>query len=170
MTLEQISYIGQAVAAVAVLFSLAAVYGQLRQTNKIARAELTHSVWLSAGEMQHSLYDTSEKADLMHRALFAPDSLSAAERLRMESVLGIALGLHEAAFTLRQRELIEVSTYNSMESVTRRYMATPIVQQWWARSRSAGRDPAYVALLDAMIAEHTQNPPPPPTAASVRSS
>ena len=59
MTLEQLSYIGQTVAAVAVLFSLAAVYGQVRQTNKIARADLTHSVWLQAGQMNRvSSYTT----------------------------------------------------------------------------------------------------------------
>ena len=60
MTLEEISYIGQAVGAIAILISLAAVYGQVRQTNKIARADLTHSVWLQGGQMNLSLYDTPE--------------------------------------------------------------------------------------------------------------
>ncbi len=159
MTLEQLSYIGQAVAAVAVLFSLAAVYGQVRQTNKIARADLTHSVWLQAGQMQVALFDTPEKAELMHRALFATSPLSEAEKLRMESVLAVMLGVHEAAFILRKRGLIEPSAYNSFEGTVRRILRAAIVQRWWTRSRNDGKDADYVALIDAMLAQISQSPP-----------
>ena len=159
MTLEELSSIAQAVAAVAVLFSLAAVYGQLRQTNKIARAELTHSVWLQGGQMNNALYDTSEKAELMHRALFATGPLSDAEKLRMISVISIALGVHEAAFTLRLRGLMEDGAYKGFESGARRYLRTPIVQQWWAENRTLGKDARYVALIDGIVAQNNQSPP-----------
>ena len=164
MTLADISAIAQAVAAVAVLISLAAVYGQVRQTNKIARAELTHSVWLSGGEMNLSLYDTPEKAELMHRALYRTAPLSDSERLRMMAgVIPVALGLHEAGFTLRQRGLIETSAYNSMEAAARLYMGSAIVQEWWAGRRVEGKDAAYVALLDGFLARIKQGQPPPST-------
>lgn len=153
MTLEDLSNIGQAVAAIAVLVSLAAVYWQLRQTNKIARADLTHSVWLSAGAMNLSLYDTPEKADLMHRALTGAGPLTEAEKLRMMSVIPVALGVCEAAFNLRQRGLMEDASYNSLEGGTRLYLLSPAVQQWWAENRATGKDPAYVALLDGIVAE-----------------
>ena len=81
MTLEQLSYIGQTVAAVAVLFSLAAVYGQVRQTNKIARADLTHSVWLQAGQMNRvSSYTTPRGTTLNGGSL---TFLIGAKRLRI---------------------------------------------------------------------------------------
>jgi len=133
MTLEELSYIGQAVAAIAVLVSLAAVWWQLRQTNRIAKADLTHSVWLSAGEMGLSLYDSPEKAELMHRALTGKGPLSDSERLRMDVVLSVALGVPEAGFNLRQRGLCEISVYNSLEASTRMYMRTSIAQDWWSR-------------------------------------
>ena len=153
MTLEEISYIGQAVAAVAVLVSLAAVYGQLQQNNKIARADLTHSVWLQAGAMNLSLYDTAEKAELMHRALSATGSLTEPEKLRMISVIAVALGLGEAAFNLRQRGLMEDAAFKGIQNGSRLYLHSPIVQQWWAEHRAYGKDPAYVALLDGIVAE-----------------
>ena len=156
MTLEELSDIGQAVGAVAILVSLAAVYGQVRQTNKIARADLTHSVWLQAGQMQATLFDTPEKAELMHRALFGTGPLSPAETLRMGTVIAILLGVHEAAFTLRKRGLIEAAAYNTFAETTRLYTRSPIVQDWWSRSRTTGRDADYVALIDGMIAQHTQ--------------
>jgi hypothetical protein len=159
MTLEELSYVGQTVAAVAVLFSLAAVYSQVRQTNKIARADLTHSVWLQAGQMNLSLYDAPEKSELMHRALLATGPLSDAERLRMVSVIAVALGVGEAAFNLRQRGLMEEGAYMGIESGTRLYLRSPIVQQWWAEHRNHGKDPAYVALLDGIVAQINQSPP-----------
>lgn len=159
MTLEEISYIGQAVAAVAVLVSLAAVYGQLQQTNKIARAELTHSVWLGAGQIQPTLFDTPEKAELMHRALYGTGPLSAAERLRMDVVLGTMMGLHEAAFVLRQRGLIEPSIYNTFEATMRLYTRSAIVQEWWSRFRTTGKDAGYVALIDGMVTQANRNQP-----------
>ena len=158
MTLEQLSSIGQLIAAVAVIFSLAAVYAQVRQTNKIARTELTHSVWLQGGQMNLSLYDTPEKAELMHRALRGTGPLSDAEKLRMLSVISIALGVGEAAFSVRQRGLMEEGTYKSFEGYTRNYLRSPVVQQWWAANRNYGKDPAYVALLDGIVAEINQSP------------
>ncbi|MFN0023126.1 MAG: hypothetical protein ACKVS5_04430 [Parvularculaceae bacterium] len=168
MTLEELSYIGQAVAAVAVVLSLAAVYGQVRQTNKIARAELTHSVWLQAGQMHASLYDTPEKAELMHRALFETGPLSDAEKLRLDIVIGMALGVHEAAFNIRQRGLIEIGAYNGLEMATRRYLRSSFVQLFWARRRNDGNDPAYVALLDGMVAQINERPPARASGASVQ--
>lgn len=153
MTLEEISYVGQAVAALAVLISLAAVYGQVRQTNKIARADLTHSIWLSAGQMNLSLYDTSEKAELMHRALYGTGPLTEVERLQMRSVIGVALGLHEAAFNAHKRGLMEDGAYGALEEAARAYLLSPFVQQWWAHHRKRGHDPAYVALTDGIVAE-----------------
>lgn len=125
MTLEEISYIGQAVAAVAVLVSLVAVYGQLQQNNKIARADLTHSIWLNAGGMNLSLYDTPEKAELMHRALYATAPLTEPEKLRLRSVISVALGLHEAAFNAHKRGFMEDGAYKALEQGARLYLLSP---------------------------------------------
>ena len=131
----------------------------MRQTNKIALVELTHSVWLQGGQMNMSLYDSPEKAELMHRALRGTGPLSEAEKLRMISVISIAIGVAEAAFSVRQRGLMEESTYKSFESATRQYLHSPIVQQWWAEYRNHGKDPAYVALLDGIVAQINQSAP-----------
>ncbi len=153
MTLEEISYIGQAVAAAAVLVSLAAVYGQLQQNNKIARADLTQSIWLSAGGMNLSLYDTPEKAELMHRALYGTAPLTEVEKLQMRSVISVALGAHEAAFNAHRRGLMEDGAYAALEQGARLYLLSLFVQQWWANHRQRGHDPAYVALMDRLVAE-----------------
>lgn len=159
MTLTELSDIAQAVGAVAILVSLAAVYGQVRQTNKIARAELTHSVWTISQQVHPAMYDTPEKAELMHRALFATGPLSEPERFRMGVNISTVMGMHEAAFTLLRQGLVEPHIYNTFEATVRLYTRRLIVQEWWSRFRDTGRDVAYVALIDGMIAQRTQSPP-----------
>ncbi|MBX3708061.1 MAG: hypothetical protein KF911_15655 [Pseudomonadales bacterium] len=153
MTLENIYYVGQTIAVGAILATLGAVYWQVRQNNQIARATLTQSTWLQSTQMHAALYDTPEKAELMHRALFATGPLSDVERLRIGTCIAVALGTHEAAFNLRRRGMIEEAAYRSCEEVTRRYLLSPIVRRWWARNRDSGRDAAFVALLDGFVAK-----------------
>jgi len=152
MTLEDIYYISQIVAVIAILGSLAAVYWQVRQTNMIARADLTQSSFLQATHLQVSLYDTPEKADLMYRALRGTGPLSDPERIRVEVSLAAVFGMHEVAFTLKQRDMIEPGAYMGFEAIVRLFMRSPYVQAYWARHHNEGKDPKYVALLDGMAA------------------
>jgi hypothetical protein len=152
MTLEELAYLSQIIGVVAVLASLAAVYFQVRQTNKIARADLTHNALLQAGQMQLSIYDTPEKADLMYRALTGAGPLSDAERARVEVSLAVVFGTHETAFNLRQRDLMEVGAYNGLEALARLYLRSQYGRAYWARRRNEGKDAKYVALLDGIVA------------------
>ena len=152
MTLEELYYVSQIVAVVAILASLAAVYWQVRQTNMIARADLTHSAFLQGTQIQTSLYDTPEKADLMYRALRGSSPLSDPERVRVEVALAAVFGMHELAFYLQQRNLIEASAYMGFETIVRLFMRSPYVQAYWARHHDEGKDPKYVALLDGIVA------------------
>lgn len=153
MSLEEFYYVSQIVAVALILGSLAAVYWQVRQTNMIARAELTHSANLAAGQMQMSLYDTPEKADLMHRALTGSGPLSDSERARVEVALSVVFGTHQTAFDLRQRDLIEPGAYNGFEALARLYLRSQRAQGYWKRRRNEGKDARYVALMDGMIVE-----------------
>lgn len=151
MTLEEIYYVSQVIAVVAIIASLAAVFLQVRQTNMIARADLTHSAGLLAGQMQLSLFDSPEKADLMNRALTGAGPLSDAERARVEVSLAVIFGAHGTAFHLHQRNLIEVGAYNGLEAMIRLYLRSPHVQAYWGRHRGEGHDASYVSLLDGIL-------------------
>lgn len=154
MTLENIYYIGQTVAVIAILASLIGIFYQGYQTNKIARAELTQSTWLQTGVMQTSLFDTPEKAELMHRVLFETGPITDVERLRLDAYLSIAVGTHEAAFNLHRRGLIEDGAYNRIAANTPRYMRVSTVRRWWRRRRGEGADPGFVALVDAIVEKY----------------
>lgn len=153
MTLEDLAYLSQVVGVVAVLGSLAAVYWQVRQTNVIARAELTQSANLQAAQLQMSLYDSPEKADLMYRALSGTAPLSDSERARVNVALSVVFGVHQTAFDLRMRGLIEPGAYNGLEALVRLYLRSQLAQGYWKRRRNEGKDARYVALMDGMLVE-----------------
>lgn len=160
MTLESIYYIGQTVAVVAILASLAAVFVQMRQIskqtrqmNQIARADLTLNVWMQTGAIQLSLADSPEKADFLYRALVENQPLTGPEKLRFLYVMSVALGSHEAGFNLHRRGPIEEATYSQMEATTLSYLQDPAARKWWRRYRLKRSDPAYVVLVDNMVSE-----------------
>lgn len=153
MSLEELAYLSQIVGVIAVLGSLAAVYWQVRQTNVIARAELTHSANLEAAQLQMSLYDSPEKADLMFRALSSTGPLSDSERARVNVALAVVFGVHQTAFDLRTRGLIEPGAYNGLEALVRLYLRSQLAQGYWQRHRNEGKDARYVALMDGIVVE-----------------
>ncbi len=160
MTLESIYYIGQTVAVLAILASLAAVFFQMRQISKqtqqmseLARVDLTLNVWMQTGAIQLSLADSPEKADFLYRTLVENQPLTGPEKLRFLYVMSVALGSHEAGFNLHRRGLIEEATYSQMEATTLSYMKDPAARNWWRRYRLKRSDPAYIALIDRMVSE-----------------
>jgi hypothetical protein len=103
-----------------ILASLTAAYLQVRQTNKIAKAELTNSSWMQNGSLYLTLYDTHEKAEFIARALSDATQLTPAEDLQMSAALGVVLGGHEASFMLRRRGLIEDYASKAADQVSSR--------------------------------------------------
>lgn len=79
MTLENIYYVGQTIAVLAILASLGAIWFQMRQANRLAKLETTRMIWSDATEMLRSQVEDKEKADFLQRALFAGEKLSEAE-------------------------------------------------------------------------------------------
>ena len=152
MTLEEIYYIGKTIAVVAIFATLVAVVWQGHQAAKVARAELTLNAHLQNGMIHRELADTPEKAELMVRLLNQTAPLTPAERVQMRSIVGIAIGAHEALFSLRMRGLIEEPTYRRLANTSRLYLRTPGARRQWKTLRTEGSDPRFVAEVDRMVA------------------
>ena len=153
MTLENIYYIGQTGAVVVIVATLFALLYQGYQTNKIARAQLTLSLWVQAGEANYSLMESPEKADFMQRALFGAEKLGDAEKLRFANLMGYALGMHEGAYMLLQRGLIEPAGYDRTGGLMRLYFQSRRVRKWWRQRRDYGYDPVFRSIIDKMSDE-----------------
>lgn len=151
MTLESIYYIGQTIAVVVIVATLFAILWQARQANKVARADLSLTMWLQMGAMHNSVVDTPEKGDLFARAFSDADPLTDGEKMRLSFNLSMLVGTHEAAFNLRSRGLIEAAVYERSEATTRTYMSFAIMRRWWKRNRNNGYSAEFRRSIDAMV-------------------
>ncbi len=152
MTLEEIYYIGQTIAVVAIFATLVAVVWQGHLAARVARAQLTLNAHLQNGMIHRELADTPEKAELMYRLLNQTTPMSPAETIQIMNIVGIAIGSHEALFSLRVRGLIEEPTYRRLANASRLYMRAPGARRLWKTMRTEGSDPRFVKEIDGMVA------------------
>ena len=164
MTLENIYYIGQTVAVVVIVATLFAILYQGYQNNKIARADLTLGLWMQAGAANYALMDSPEKADFMQRALFTEERLTDAEKIRFGNAMGYAIGIHEGAFMLANRELIEREALARTGGLMRLYFQSPRARKWWITRREYGYDAKFRAIIDAMAEQYEKAAPNTPSA------
>lgn len=150
MILENIYYIGQTIAVVAIVATLLALLWQGRQTNRIARADLTLNLWVEAGAANYALMDSPEKAEFMQRALFGATPLSDAEKTRFGNLMGYVVGMYEGAFMLSKRGLIESAAYERSSGLVRLYFESARVRKWWKTRREYGYDPGFREIIDAL--------------------
>ncbi|MEX0646010.1 MAG: hypothetical protein WD076_11915 [Parvularculaceae bacterium] len=153
MTLNDLYEASQIIGVIVIVATLLAILWQGFQTNKIARADLTLSMWMQTGAMHYSLYDNPEKADFMHRALYGAEPLTRSEADRFYTVLGMAIGTHEAAFSLRNRGLVEAAAYDRNTATTRIYFRSARVRKWWSRARDLPFDLRFREIVDAIAKE-----------------
>lgn len=152
MTLETIYFVSQIVAVIVIIATLVAILWQARQTNTIARAELTLTTWFETGALHQSLVDTQDKAELMYRAMIEPESLTKVDKFRLPFFFGIVIGTHEAAYNLRARGLIEASAYAAVAHTTRRYMKSPVMRKLWSPISGIRGGAGFEKEVNAIVA------------------
>lgn len=151
MNLETIYFISQIVAVIVIVATLFAILWQGRQTNQIARADLTLNSWVQTGQLQYSQIDSPEKVEFLQRALFGSAPLTDAEKLRFAYISECTVGMYYAAFNLRSRKLVEGSAYERLGGVVRWYFSSPRARKWWRAVRSQGFSPEFRQLIDKMV-------------------
>ncbi len=158
MTLENIYYIGQTVAVIAILASLGAIWIQMRQANRLAKLESTRAIWSEAGARIMTQVEDAEKADFLQRALFGAGEITDAEKTRLFLVMSSMFVTFENGFTMHQSGMIADRFWPRMRSSMRDYIAPPRAQRWWqlARKRSFAGNPEFCAEVDAILAEVNQ--------------
>jgi len=155
MTLENIYYIGQTIAVLAILASLGAIWFQIRQSNRLAKLETTRTIWSDATEMLRSQVEDKEKADFLQRALFAGEKLSEAEKVRLYLILASMFVGLENGFAMARSGMLEDEFWPRMCASTMEYLRPARGRRWWsiARTKTFAPNVAFVAEIDAIIAK-----------------
>lgn len=133
--LETVYYIGQTIAVVAIVCSLAAIWWQQRQTNKIARADMTERV---LGKISEAMRVMAEDPDLAgHYANLVRGERPSSEAVEQRLVwfFSLMLQAHATSFMLWRDKLSDersISPHNHMLTL---HLRVPIFRQEWERTR-----------------------------------
>lgn len=145
MTLENIYYIGQTVAVIAIIMSLFLLILQGRQTQKqIEQANVIAAAQLSKSSTDYFLdllvgyRKTPEDNAFMDKALFTMDPLSDYEQslleVRLSSIFGSATASHE----MWQKGMMSEETYTAGNGVILGLLSWPRPRKFWSVFSSFG--------------------------------
>ena len=151
MSLEEIYFIGQTIAVLLVLGSLYAVWLQLRQANRIARAQMTAESLAAGAALMVDLAQNDALAAIGAKARAGSEPLSAVEAERWEAFLDGALLLLENQYLAAQDGLMKEAALRRMETLSRWLLADSHGRAHWDKQRKRFA-PAFREHVDATLA------------------
>ncbi|MEL7546999.1 MAG: hypothetical protein AAGJ84_10135 [Pseudomonadota bacterium] len=140
MSLENIYYLSQVVAVLAILGSVIFVGIQVRQSkqqaeqaNRLAEAELSMTTWGLIGNLQARWYDTEESSEFMTRAMRPNAPLSQTDKERFNARLLGALSAIELAYVLKGQNLFKESLFKRNIRNLEALFVAPGARTWWQK-------------------------------------
>ena len=165
MTLEDIYYVGQTLAGAAILISLVAIWLQQRQTNQIARADMTERV---LSKFFSAMRLMAEDRDLaMHYARLVKGQPPADEATteRLVWFFSLMIQSHCSSFFLWRDNLSDTRTIAPHDQTILLHLKIPLFEREWRRTVRRGTFPDdYIAYVEDL---RTKAPEPPPTAVPI---
>ena len=154
MSLEQWSYVAQILGTVAIVVSLIFVGLQIRQNTSVLERNEHNSTMAQWTVIRQAIATNRDIAELMTAGLQGERALDAADRLRLENMLQENAWASFHIWDRTQRGVFPPGTFEfSCAPLLGVVLATPVGEAWWARAKRGGFVPAYVADVDAMLAD-----------------
>ena len=156
MTLEELYYVSQIVAVIAIIGSLVAIYFQQSLTNKIARAQISQAVSVNYQGTLRELM-TPELAVIFRKVMFEPAPLSPAETTQILVYFNLTLSAFRDAFHAVRDELVDPRLLDDFSRNACWYLTAPIFAAEWRRLQRAGAGGIFgqdfVAYVNGRFAE-----------------
>jgi hypothetical protein len=160
MSLEQISYLAQIVAALGVILSLVFVGYQIRMnTAALERSEhnSTMSQWTV---IRMAIAQNREIAEFMTSGLHGKKRLDAADQFRLEQFLQENAWAAFHIWDRTQRGVFPKGTFEfTGGALLRSILDTPQGGVWWQSAKYVGFAPAFVADVDALLVDDSRDVP-----------
>lgn len=153
MTLEELYYISQIVAVVAIIGSLVAIYFQQSQTNKIARAQISHAVSAYYGATLREIMNP-ELAIIFRKVMFEPTPMSPVESTQILVYFNLTLSALRDAFHATRDGLIDARVLEDLSQNVCWYLTAPVFAAEWRRGQRTGIfGPDFIAYLNGRYAK-----------------
>jgi hypothetical protein len=160
MTLQDVSNLSQAVAAVAVLASLVFVGIQMRmsaeqqrQANVLARIEIGGQATRHFRDHVSRLTD-HDLATIFRKVMFERADLSPTETTQILTYFNLCVGEHWQAHQALEHGLIDKANIEALEHNMAWYLTAPLFAKEWRRGQRLGLFPAsFVEHVNKRVAE-----------------
>lgn len=153
MSLEEVYYVSQIVAVVAIIGSLVAIYFQQTQTNKIARAQISKGVSV---DFQGTLRELMkpELATIYRKVMFEPAQLSPVESTQILIYFNLTLASVRDAFHAERDGLIDPRLLDGISQAACWCLTAPVFAAEWRRTQRSGLwSQEFVAYVNGRFAK-----------------
>ncbi len=136
MNIQDLGSLGEFIAAVAVVVSLAYVAVQIRQNTRASRAETVQHLTSSYISILNGLVLNSESTRLLIAGLRSWDELNEEDRIRFSLLMYSVFTAFQNAFHQRRYGTLEDELFEPWHRQLTLYTRRPGVVAWWAYSQS----------------------------------
>ena len=154
MSFEQISYVAQIAASVAVVASLIFVALQIKQNTRALQRNEHNSTMEQWTVIRQAIAQNREIAELMTAGLHGERAMDAADQLRLEQMLQENAWAAFHIWDRTQRGIFPKGTFEATAgALLSTLLRTPGGESWWRKAKHIGFHPGFVSDVDAVLAK-----------------
>lgn len=157
MTLENIYYIGQTIAVIAIVASLVFVAIQTRQNGRTLRAQAAWDAQASFAELNDMLAAGGAMSEVSYKAFTAPETLSPYERYLMHRLMRGLLQRAEAQYALYASGVLDAEVWRLRRGYLRSLLGNALVNEVW-RAEKANSMFTSAFIVELERAEASESP------------
>lgn len=154
MSLEQYAYLGQLVAAIAVVASLLFLGVQIRASSSAARQTASHTVLAGQAEVLRVISSSTEAGRIWRTGLQDISNLLPDERVRFNSTIRLLLLFWEEQYHLMQQGQLDEWLAHYLHSTLPEVLGSPGGSQY-LRERGHWLHPTFRAFVERVVASNT---------------
>ena len=153
MTLEELYYVSQIVAVIAIFGSLVYVAIQTRQNSRMMRAKAAWDAETSFAEINDMLSAGGPVGELFYKALTKPESLSDYEKYQTHRFMRSVLQRTEAQYALYKHGVLDAEVWRLRSTYIKSTLNNPLFKEIWQTEKTNSMfTRAFIAEMDKIDA------------------
>jgi len=162
MSLEQVFFLSQIVASIAVIGSLIFVGYQIKENTLALQRNEHNSTMEQWTVIRQAIATNRDIAELMSVGLSGERKLDTTDALRLDQMLQEVGWASFHIWDRTQRGIFPKGTFEATGgALFAAWLRTPRGGEWWRSARNVSFLPGFVADVDAMLAENKSTPAAP---------
>jgi hypothetical protein len=146
MDLQLVAYISEILASVGLLVSLVFLAIQVRQSNKITKAQ-SRQVMMSMGITDLS----AQRDDPELMSLFNAPDITKPQRLKLAAHLTLIMRQREYEWLELQNESADEKMFEAYSGIIKIVLGTERTRAWWLFNKSMAFNPDFVDFVDNLL-------------------